>query len=364
VKEDLMEFGIFGVGDLTPDPVSGTRVSEYERIKAITRIAVHAEQAGFDVFAIGEHHNPPFVSGSDSTLLAYVAAQTSRITLSTSTTLITTNDPVKIAEDFAMLQHLADGRVDIMLGRGNTAEVYPWFGQDIREGIPLAVENYALLRKLWDEEVVDWSGRFRTPLHNFTSIPRPLDGKPPAVWHGSIRSPEIAEQAARYGDGFFVNNLFMTTEYFAQYVNYYRERWEAHGHGASETAIVGAGATLYVRPNSQDAFREYAPYYYAHPVLSSSGPLEDAAVVTGATVGSPAQVVDKVLSFREHFGAYQRQLFGMDQGGLPEATVHEMIDLVGAEVLPVLRRETDDAGEQASAAAESTGSGAERPVAL
>jgi alkanesulfonate monooxygenase SsuD/methylene tetrahydromethanopterin reductase-like flavin-dependent oxidoreductase (luciferase family) len=184
------------------------------------------------------------------------------------------------------------------------------------------------------------------------------------VWHGSIRSPEIAEQAARYGDGFFVNNLFMTTEYFAQYVNYYRERWEAHGHGASETAIVGAGATLYVRPNSQDAFREYAPYYYAHPVLSSSGPLEDAAVVTGATVGSPAQVVDKVLSFREHFGAYQRQLFGMDQGGLPEATVHEMIDLVGAEVLPVLRRETDDAGEQASAAAESTGSGAERPVAL
>ncbi len=87
-------------------------------------------------------------------MLGYIAARTERITLSTSTTLITTNDPVKIAEDFAMLQHLADGRVDLMLGRGNTGPVYPWFGKDIREGIPLAIENYALLHKLWREDVV------------------------------------------------------------------------------------------------------------------------------------------------------------------------------------------------------------------
>ncbi|MEU9154858.1 CE1758 family FMN-dependent luciferase-like monooxygenase [Streptomyces sp. NPDC048417] len=335
-----MEFGIFGVGDLTRDPVDGTRVSEHERIKAITRIAEHAEQAGFDVFAIGEHHNPPFVNGSVTTLLAHIAARTSRITLSSATTLITTNDPVKIAEDYAMLQHLADGRVDLMLGRGNTAEVYPWFGQDVRLGIPLAVENYALLRRLWDEEQVDWEGRFRAPLAGFTSVPRPLDGVPPLVWHGSIRSPQIAEQAARHGDGFFVNNLFMTTEYFAQFVDLYRERWEHHGHGPADRAIVGAGAALYVRPNSQDAFREYEPYYNAHPVLSSSGPLAEAARTTGALVGSPDQVIERTLSFREHFGPYRRQLFGVDMGGLPERVTHELIDLAGREVLPVLRRET------------------------
>ena len=161
-----------------------------------------------DVFATGEHHNPPFHPSSPTTLLAFIAAQTERILLSTATTLITTNDPVKIAEDYSVLQHLAEGRVDLMMGRGNTGPVYPWFGRDIRDGIALAIENYALLRRLWREEVVNSEGRFRTPLQGFTLAPRPLDGVPPFVWHGSIRSPEIAEQAAYYGDGFFHNNIF------------------------------------------------------------------------------------------------------------------------------------------------------------
>src|SRR5699024_1258106 len=177
-------------------------------------VAKKAEEVGLDVFATGEHHNPPFVPSSPTTMLGYVAAQTERILLSTATTLITTNDPVKIAEDYAMLQHLADGRVDLMLGRGNTAPVYPWFGKGIRQGLPPTVENYQLLRQLWDEEVVDWEGRFRTPLQGFTSTPRPLDGVPPFVWHGSIRTPQIAELAAMYGDGFFANNIFWPKEHF------------------------------------------------------------------------------------------------------------------------------------------------------
>jgi alkanesulfonate monooxygenase SsuD/methylene tetrahydromethanopterin reductase-like flavin-dependent oxidoreductase (luciferase family) len=102
-----MEFGIFGVGDVSRDPVAGTAVTATERFQSIARVAVHAEETGFDVYAIGEHHNPPFISSSDVAILAYIAAQTSRITLSTSTTLITTNDPVRIAEEFATLQHLA-----------------------------------------------------------------------------------------------------------------------------------------------------------------------------------------------------------------------------------------------------------------
>src|SRR5438128_5406062 len=171
-----MQFGIFTVGDVTPDPTTGRTPTEAERIQAMVTIAQKPEQLGLDVFATGEHHNPPFVPSSPTTLLGWIAARTDRIILSTATTLITTSDPVKIAEDFAMLQHLADGRVDLMLGRGNTGPVYPWFGQDIRQGIPLAVENYALLHKLWREDVVNFAGRFRTPLQEFTSTPRPLDG--------------------------------------------------------------------------------------------------------------------------------------------------------------------------------------------
>ncbi len=203
-----MQFGIFSVSDVTEDPTTKTTISEGERIKSLIAIAVHAEEVGLDVFALGEHHNPPFVSSSPTTTLGYIAAKTQRLLLSTATTLITTNDPVKIAEDYAMLQHVADGRVDLMMGRGNTGPVYPWFGKDIRQGIELALENYALLHRLWTEDFVDWSGRFRTPLQGFQSTPRPLDGVAPFVWHGSLRSPEIAEQAAYYGDGFFDNNIF------------------------------------------------------------------------------------------------------------------------------------------------------------
>src|ERR687889_519089 len=252
-----MQFGVFSVSDITTDPTTGRTPSEAERIQAIVTIAKKAEEAGLDVFALGEHHNPPFFSSSPTTTLAYIAAQTSTLQLSTATTLITTNDPVKIAEDYAMLQHLAGGRVDLMLGRGNTGPVYPWFGKDIRDGIMLAVENYGLLRKLWDGDVVAGSGRSRTPLQGFTSTPRPLDGVPPFVWHGSIRSPEIAEQAAYYGDGFFSNHIFWPAPHTQRMIALYRERWAHYGHGDADQAIVGLGGQVFMRKNSQDAVGEF-----------------------------------------------------------------------------------------------------------
>jgi len=211
----------------------------------------------------------PFFSSAPTTLLAYIAATTKRLIVTTSTTLITTNDPVRIAEEYAMLQHVSKGRMDLMIGRGNTAPVYPWFGQDISQGLPLALENYNLLHKLWREDVVDWKGKYRSALQGFTSIPRPLDDVPPFVWHGSIRSPEIAEQAAFYGNG----------------------------------------------PKMED-FTEMTPL----------------------TVGSPQEVIDKTLTFRESFGDYQRQLFLMDHAGLPLKTVLNQLELLGGEVIPVLRQ--------------------------
>lgn len=334
-----MQFGVFSVSDITTDPTTGRRPTEAERIKAVVTIAKKTEEVGLDVFALGEHHNPPFFSSSPTTTLAYIAAQTKRLILSTATTLITTNDPVKIAEDYAMLQHLADGRVDLMLGRGNTAPVYPWFGQDIRNGIPLAIENYALLRRLWDEEVVDWKGRFRTPLQGFTSTPRPLDGVPPFVWHGSIRSPEIAEQAAYYGDGFFHNHIFWPKEHTQRMVDLYRRRFEYYGHGSADQAIVGIGGHVFIRRRSQDAIREFRPYFDNAPVYGHGPSLEEFARETPLTVGSPQQVIDRTLSFREYIGDYQRQLFLIDHAGLPLKTVLEQLDFLGEEVVPVLRKE-------------------------
>ncbi|MFJ2090641.1 LLM class flavin-dependent oxidoreductase [Streptomyces sp. NPDC087901] len=334
-----MQFGIFTVGDITTDPTTGTTPSEHERIKATVAIARKAEEVGLDVFATGEHHNPPFVPSSPTTTLGYIAARTERIILSTSTTLITTNDPVKIAEDYATLQHLADGRVDLMMGRGNTGPVYPWFGKDIRQGIPLAVENYALLHRLWREDVVDWEGKFRTPLQSFTATPRPLDGVPPFVWHGSIRSPEIAEQAAYYGDGFFHNNIFWPIEHTKKMVNLYRQRYAHYGHGTAEQAIVGLGGQVFMRKNSQDAVREFRPYFDNAPVYGHGPSMEDFTQQTPLTVGSPQEVIERTLSFRGAVGDYQRQLFLMDHAGLPLKTVLEQLDILGEEVVPVLRKE-------------------------
>jgi putative FMN-dependent luciferase-like monooxygenase len=336
-----MQFGIFSVGDVTQDPTNGRVPSERERVKAMVALALKAEEVGLDVFATGEHHNPPFVPSSPTTMLGYIAARTERLILSTATTLITTNDPVKIAEDYAMLQHLADGRVDLMMGRGNTAPVYPWFGKDIRDGIDLAIDNYALLRRLWDEEVVDWEGRHRTPLHGFTSTPRPMDGVPPFVWHGSIRSPEIAEQAAFYGDGFFANHIFWPKEHFIRLVTFYRQRYEHYGHGRADQAIVGLGGQVFMRRNSQDAVREFRPYFDHAPVYGYGPSLEEFMAQTPLSVGSPQEVIDKTLTFREHFGDYQRQLFLVDHAGLPLKTVLEQMDMLGGEVVPVLKKELD-----------------------
>ncbi|AMM21006.1 5,10-methylene tetrahydromethanopterin reductase [Frondihabitans sp. PAMC 28766] len=334
-----VQFGIFSVGDITTDPTTGITPTEHERLKAMITIAKHAEEVGLDVYAAGEHHNPPFANSSPTTLLATIAAQTERIILSTATTLITTNDPVKIAEDFALLQHISDGRVDLTLGRGNTGPVYPWFGKDIRQGINLAIENYALLHRLWTEEVVDWKGHFRTPLQGFTATPRPLDDVAPFVWHGSIRSTEIAEQAAYYGDGFFANHIFWPASHTAQMVRLYRERFEHYGHGRADQAIVGLGGQAFIAKNSQDAKNQFRPYFDNAPVYGHGPSMEDFTSQTPLTVGSPQEVIDRTLGFRDYVGDYQRQLFLMDHAGLPLKTVLEQLDLLGSEVVPVLRAE-------------------------
>ena len=337
-----MQIGIFSIGDRIPDVVTGHTLGDTERLDQMVAQAVDAEAAGFDVYAIGEHHNPPFVTSSQTTLLAFIAARTSRILLSTATTLITTNDPVKIAEDFAVLQHLSKGRTDVMLGRGNTGPVYPWFGKDVREGVALSIENYALLRRLWTEESIDWEGKHRTPLTEFTSVPRPLDATPPFVWHGSVRTPEIAEQAGYYGDGFFSNHIFAPPSHTERMVTLYRQRFEHYGHGPARQAPVGLGAQAFVRPRSQDALSEYASYFEGGPKMGGYS-LKEYMGLTPLAVGSPQEIIDKILGYRDYSGDIHRLLFNLDSGGMPPAIATEQLGLLSTEVLPVLRREMSPA---------------------
>ena len=292
-----MQFGIFTVGDVTPDPTTGRTPTEHERIKAMVAIAQKAEEVGLDVFATGEHHNPPFVPSSPTTMLGYIAARTERLILSTSTTLITTNDPVKIAEDFAMLQHLADGRVDLMMGRGNTGPVYPWFGQDIRQGINLAVENYALLRRLWREDVVDWEGKFRTPLQGFTSTPAPA-GRRPAVRVARLdplarRSPSRPPTTATASSPTTSSGPPSTPGRWSSCTG---ERYAHYGHGTPEQAIVGLGGQVFMRKNSQDAVRRVPP------VLRQRARLRPRALAGGVHRADPADRRLPAAGHREDAG--------------------------------------------------------------
>lgn len=339
-----VEIGIFSIGDVTPDPHTGQAPSEHQRILNMIELATTAEQAGLDTFAVGEHHNPPFVApGTPPVLLAHIAARTTTLRLSTATSLITTNDPVNMAEDYAMAQHLSAGRLSLMMGRGNTGPVYPWFGKDIRQGIPLAVENYNLLHRLWREKNISWQGRFRSPLEGYTVTPFPLDDVPPFVWHGSIRSPEIAEQAAYYGDGFFHNNIFWPESHTARMVNLYRQRYAHYGHGAAEQAFVGLGGQVFMDEKSQDAVKFFRPYFDNAPVYGHGPSLEDFTAQTPLTVGSPQQVIERYLGMREWAGDFQRLLFLVDHAGLPHDVVLRQVEVLGTEVAPVIRREMDAA---------------------
>ena len=141
-----------------------------------------------------------------------------------------------------------------------------------------------------------------------------------------------------YGDGFFANHIFWPKEHFQQLISLYRRRWHHYGHGSEEEAIVGLGGQVFIRKNSQDAVREFRPYFDNAPVYGGGPSLEDFMEATPLTVGSPQEVIDRTLSFRESFGHYQRQLFLIDHAGLPLKTVLEQLDEIG-EILPTLRKE-------------------------
>jgi alkanesulfonate monooxygenase SsuD/methylene tetrahydromethanopterin reductase-like flavin-dependent oxidoreductase (luciferase family) len=161
------------------------------------------------------------------------------------------------------------------------------------------------------------------------------------VWHGSIRTPEIAEQAAYYGDGFFANNIFWPKEHYIRLIRFYRQRFAHYGHGTEKQAIVGLGGQAFIAKNSQDAKRAFRPYFNEAPVYGHGPSMEDFMSMTPLSVGSPQEVIDKTLTFREYFGDYQRQLFLMDHAGLPLGTVLDQLELLGGEVVPVLRKEIE-----------------------
>lgn len=333
----------------TPDPVTGVEKSPTERLFEVIDNAVLHEELGFDGYGVGERHHTPFLSSSPPVVLSQIAARTSRIRLFTTVATLSLLDPVRAAEDYATLDHLSRGRLELIIGKGNGPEQTELFGFS-REGTEQwdrLRENYLLLRRLWTEDRVTWSGRFRPPLVNASVRPRPLQS-PPRIWHGSATSKGSVELAARSGDPLFSANVSNTIEPYAELIDHYREQWVAHGHDPA-MAVVGAGTAGYhVADTSQQAIEEYRPVFLAwiarQGKMGVSPPfadVEDFAERSSALIGSPAQIIDKVHRYQERLGHTILHLHA-DGDGFTAEQRRRALERFQSEIAPTLRRDIPD----------------------
>ncbi|HEX4358566.1 MAG TPA: LLM class flavin-dependent oxidoreductase [Pseudonocardia sp.] len=337
-----MKFLVLTLISNGPDPVTGRTPSAHERFSRVVEHAVLAEQLGFDGYAVGERHERPFFSSAPPVVLSHLAARTDHIRLFTGVTTLSLLDPVRAYEDYATLDVLADGRLELIIGKGNGSAQAQLFHVTTEDQWDRNRESYELFRRLWREPKVTWSGQFRPSLTDAEVWPRPLQ-RPIRVWHGSATSRESVELAARFGDPLFSANVTNPVEPYAELVRHYRERWVHYGHDPAD-ALVGAGtAGFHVARTSQDALAAFRPLYEARlRMFSRLGmevvfpTLEDFVERSSALIGSPAQVIEKVLRYHRELGHEVMHLHS-DGDGLTPAEHRASLELFQSEVAPALR---------------------------
>ena len=318
-------------------------------MKEIMEAAKLADDAGLDIFGVGEHHRLDYAITSPSVVLAAIAQMTKQIKLTSATSVLSTIDPVRLFEDFATLDLLSDGRAEIIAGRGAFVESFPLFGYSMDDDDALFAENIELLLKLNENEKITWDGLFRSPLRNAEIAPRPLQRECP-VWIGVGGTPSSAARAGRLGAGMAMAILGGDPARFKPLVDVYREAGLEAGH-ALEDLKVGVTGHGYISNTTQQAKEEFYPYYsnYKSIVNDQLGHgggrmsrSEFEKIISSDTalfVGNPQQIVEKILQQHELFG-HQRFMAQIDIGGLPFEKVAKSIELLATEVAPIVKKAT------------------------
>ncbi|MFD8758318.1 LLM class flavin-dependent oxidoreductase [Streptomyces mirabilis] len=330
-----------------PDPITGVRKPAHDRFREVLDNALLAEELGFDGFGVGERHERPFISSSPPVVLSHVAALTRRIRLFTAVTTLSLLDPVRAYEDYATLDHLSDGRLDLIIGKGNGAAQRDLFDVTPEDQWDRNAESYEVFRTIWRQDKVTAGTRFRPELKDAEVWPRPYQ-QPIRVWHGSATSKESVDLAARYGDPLFSANVTNPIEPYAELIRYYRERWEHYGHDPADIAVGAGTAGLYAARTSQEALAAYRPVFEGNLAFQKSlglepvfPTLEDFVERSSALIGSPQQIIDKVHRYHERFGHTVLHLHA-DASGLGDAQHRDSLERFQSEVAPVLRREIPD----------------------
>ena len=342
-----MELGVYTFAETTPDPQTGQTVSAAERLRDLLEQIELADQVGLDVFGVGEHHRPDFAVSAPAVVLAAAAARTSRIRLTSAVTVLSSDDPVRVFQEFATLDLLSGGRAEIMAGRGSFIESFPLFGYDLGDYDELFAEKLELLLKLRDGERVTWTGEYRAPLENLGVYPRPIQNPLP-VWIAVGGTPQSVIRAARLGLPMALAIIGGEPERFAPFVSLYRDTARKAGHDPANMP-VSINSHAYIADDSQQAADEFFPSYaYVMTKIgrergwppTTRAQFEALRSPRGALlVGSPEQVIDKILAQHRIFG-HQRFLAQMSVGTMPHLQVMRSIELFGTKVAPAVRRET------------------------
>jgi len=338
-----MELGVYSFGDITTDPTTGRRPSIEERYAELLAAAKLAEDCGLHMFGVGEHHRHDIPLPSPAVVMAAIAATTKRIRLTSAVTILPTLDPVRVFQDFATADVISNGRVEIIAGRGAFTESFPLFGHDVAEYDALFAEKLGLLRSINEHETLTWEGKFRPALREAPIPPRPKQKLP--IWLGVGGTPESAQRAGNLGMPLILANIMSPPAKFVPQIADYRERHKKAGHDPRECRVALA-THVHVAKDSQAALDDFYPYYAAYfrehaPRKELMGDTPRSVYDTRASmagpifVGSPQQIVDKLMHEHEMFG-FDRFLAQVDLGGLPYAKVAEAIELLATKVLPQL----------------------------
>jgi probable LLM family oxidoreductase len=340
-----MEIGVFSFVELMPDPLTGEQISPQQRFRELMEQIQLADQLGLAVFGVGEHHRPDLIASAPAVVLAAAAARTERIRLSSAVSVISTDDPVRVFEEFSTLDLLSGGRAEIMAGRGSFTESFPLFGYDLKDYDELFDEKLRLLLEVREREAVTWSGTHRAPIEGMGVYPRPVQDPLP-VWVAVGGAPESAFRAGTLGLPMALAIIGGMPERFSAFAELHRDA--ARQASFDPVPALSVNSHGYLADTYEQAVEESFPYVAS--MMNRIGrergwqPMTREQYEAGATlrgayfVGTPEQVVEKIL-FQHEIFHHDRLALQFSIGPVPHAKVMRCIELLGTQVVPALNAE-------------------------
>lgn len=341
-----IEMGIYSLGDLMPDPISGHLYSEKERMDQIRTLAKASEELGLDIFQLGESHQKYFVAQAHMVLLGAIAAATKKIKLSSAATIISTSDPVRVFENAATVDLISDGRMEVVAGRASRLGLFELLGYDPKDYEELFEEKLKLLLQINENERVTWEGKFRKPLKDAEVLPRPYQKNGLPIWRAVGGPPASAILAGAQGLPMSMTTLGGTSMYFQRSVEVYRSMAHKKGYDINEMPLTIAGF-LYLDEDREKAFKDFYPYLNTGLKTSNGTGFDLKMYVQGKSsknslgVGDPDLLIEKIIHQYNLFGM-QRYVGQIDFAGLPFDKVMNTLQLYAEKVIPAVKKYTKE----------------------